>query len=195
MGDDDDRQVAIFACELCDGSVDPLFGAVVERRGRLVEEENVGLFVECAGDPDPLPLPAGKTVTGLSDRRIHPLRERCDELVEFGGPDGFTGTFAVDLLRLFAEGNVFEQRSVGQKDVLRDVSDRILPHPAILFGERVSVDGDFSGRRAVKSQQQVEKGRLAGTRCPLYADVFPLADRQREVVQNLHTLRVILESE
>ena len=75
MGDHDDRQPRVARGDRGDGAVDLLLGAVVERRGRLVEEEDVRRPVEGPGDADALALPAREAAAALPDRGVDPLRQ------------------------------------------------------------------------------------------------------------------------
>ena len=80
MGDDEERQGAVGGSQPGDRAVDLLLGAVVERRGGLVEEEHIGPPVEGAGDADPLALPAREAAAALADRRVDAGGQRRDEV-------------------------------------------------------------------------------------------------------------------
>ena len=54
----------------------------VERAGRLVEDHDVGIVDERAGDAQPLPLPAGELVAPLTHVRVVAERPRGDLVVE-----------------------------------------------------------------------------------------------------------------
>ena len=49
----------------------------VERAGRLVENQHIGLFDECSGDDQPLLLTAAEVAALLADLAVVPIRERA----------------------------------------------------------------------------------------------------------------------
>ncbi len=61
-----DKHGKLFA-EAFDGLHDGLFGFVVEGAGGFVEDDDVGLFVECAGDADALALASGEADAAFAD--------------------------------------------------------------------------------------------------------------------------------
>ena len=79
---DDDRRAALG--ELAEALEDGVLGLGVERGGRLVEHEDVGLLAhEGARQRDLLPLPAGELGAVLEpapERRVEAARERRHEL-------------------------------------------------------------------------------------------------------------------
>ena len=67
-------------------------GHGVEGRGRFVEDEQLRVAGEGAGDGDPLPLSPGEAlaaVEDVSDRGVVAVREACGELFGPGAPRGF----------------------------------------------------------------------------------------------------------
>ena len=62
---------------------DPL-ALVIERRGRLVEDQDRRIGGERAGDGDPLALAAGEIGAALLDHRVVALRQLVDEFVSPG---------------------------------------------------------------------------------------------------------------
>ena len=52
--------------------------------GRLIEDEDAGIFQDDTGDGHPLLLPTGKPVAPLSYHRVIPTRQPGDELVDVG---------------------------------------------------------------------------------------------------------------
>ena len=55
---------------------DDRFGLRVDRRGRLVEDQDRRVLEERARDRDPLPLAAGQLRAALAEQRVVPLRQR-----------------------------------------------------------------------------------------------------------------------
>ena len=72
---------------------DARLGRRVDRRGRVVEDQDARVDGERAGDRDPLPLPARERDAALADHRVVALRQALDELVRLRGARG-----ALDLL-------------------------------------------------------------------------------------------------
>ena len=78
MGDEDDRQ-AELALEVAQQVEDLRLDRDVERRDRLVGDQQLGLERERAGDADPLALAAGElvrvavVVLGVQPDRLHQL--------------------------------------------------------------------------------------------------------------------------
>ena len=66
---------------LCQGTFNDLFALIVQRRRRLVEDEERGLFDESAGDGDSLPLPAAQLSSSITHRRIVAFGQTSSELV------------------------------------------------------------------------------------------------------------------
>ena len=61
-------------------------GLGVDRRGRLVEDQDRRVDQECPGDRDPLPLAAGERLAALADQRVVAVGQAEDELVAPRGP-------------------------------------------------------------------------------------------------------------
>lgn len=62
------------------------FALIVERAGRLVEDQNLRILEEGAGDGDALALAARKLDAALADIGIIALGQSDDEVVRIGGP-------------------------------------------------------------------------------------------------------------
>ncbi len=105
MGDDDDR-VAVL--ELLDQLFDPEGGDRIERRGRLVHEDDLRLHGNRPGDAKPLLLASGQRVAallqlaldlvpqgGLSQRPFHQIVHLALEAIHLGAP----GNVVIDALR------------------------------------------------------------------------------------------------
>ena len=75
-------------------------GAGVEAAGRLVEHQQARLDVESAGEPDALDLAAAERVGLLADRRVDPVGQRRDELLELREPQHLAHPVAIDVLGL-----------------------------------------------------------------------------------------------
>ena len=56
-------------------------GGIVERRGRLIEDQDARVFEDRPGDREPLALPAREARAALADDRVIPLGKLADEVV------------------------------------------------------------------------------------------------------------------
>jgi hypothetical protein len=78
VGDGDRRPAAD---QVVQRLLDLALGLGVDRRGRLVEDQDAGVDQQGAGDRDPLPFAAGEGLAALADRGVVPLGQAEDELV------------------------------------------------------------------------------------------------------------------
>jgi hypothetical protein len=83
----DDRRAALH--DLFQRVLHQLFGIVVERRSRLVEQQDRRVAHDGAGDRQALTLAAGKRNTVFADRRVVTLRLGEDEILGIGEAGGF----------------------------------------------------------------------------------------------------------
>jgi hypothetical protein len=79
------------------GRRESLLSDVVERRGSLIKNQNGRLPVERARNGDALPLSSGELCASLSHRRIQPVRQPGEKLVELRGSSRFGDAALVDL--------------------------------------------------------------------------------------------------
>ena len=56
------------------------FGFGIERTGRLIEQQDRGVLVECSRDGDALAFAAGKLNAFFADKTIHSLRKMIDKM-------------------------------------------------------------------------------------------------------------------
>ena len=83
MRDDQHRATAHDSAHVL---LDDAFALVVERRGRLVEDEDAWIGGKRAGDGDALALSSREVGAALLDDRVIALRHLRDELVGAGEP-------------------------------------------------------------------------------------------------------------
>lgn len=81
MGDDERRAVL---GQLVKGVLDLRLGHGIERRGRLVKDQDGRIFQEDAGDGDALLLPARQERAALADVGVKAVGHRHDVVVNFG---------------------------------------------------------------------------------------------------------------
>ena len=128
VGIDDGRQAmgdhhgGAAAAHLFQRALDLLLGAGVERAGRLVEQQDVRVLQDGAGDRHPLLLAARQLQAALADRRLVAQRQRHDEVVDARQPRRLLDLLAGAVGPAVAD--VVEDRVVEQHGVLRHHADR-----------------------------------------------------------------------
>ena len=80
---DGDRRPALD--QVVERLLDLALGLGVDRRGRLVEDQDPRVDQQGPGDRDPLPLAAGERLAALADERVVAVGQPEDELVGPGG--------------------------------------------------------------------------------------------------------------
>ena len=123
---DDDRRAA--PARGVQGVLDDALGRGVERRRRLVEQQDFGVARDGARDRDALLLAAAQLHAALAHGRVVPLGQRRDERVRVGGARGRLEARARD-----------GRAAVGGRAAVRDVvgdgprkQQRLLRHEADL---------------------------------------------------------------
>ena len=127
--------ITVRPCTICAHVVlDDALALVVERAGRLVEDQDARVGGERAGDGDALALAAGEVGAALLDHRVVAVRQLGDELVGAGEPRHR------DHLRARHGG-------IGERDVVVDraVEQQVfLQHDADLAAQPAGIDlGDI----------------------------------------------------
>jgi hypothetical protein len=113
--DDDGRGAVRHGREI---GLDGLFGRAVERRGRLVEDEDARALQDGAGNRKTLLLATGELEPALADQGCVAVRQGVDEALQRGG-----GGRGIHLRRA--------RIRAGERDVLADhvvEQDRLLRH-------------------------------------------------------------------
>ena len=118
---DDDRGAAL--AEFGDRLLHVVLGFGIERRGRLVEQDDRRILDQRARDGDALALPAGELQAVLADRGIVAIREVRDEIVRvrrLGGGDDLRLAGAE-----FSERDVVADATAEQVGDLADIGDGV----------------------------------------------------------------------
>ena len=121
-----DKHGKLFA-EAFDGLHDGLFGFVVEGAGGFVEDDDVGLFVECTGDADALALASGEADAAFADEGFVFFWPAFDDVGYLCLLCGLLDEGVIDLRFWYAKGYVFFDGAVGKEDGLGDVCNMCLP--------------------------------------------------------------------
>ena len=116
---DDERRATLE--QRADAVLDRPFGLVVQRRGRLIEDQYRRLAVDSAGDGDPLDLAARQAQAGLAHVRVVAEGEALDELGRVS--HSRCPTHALGVRLRIAERDVAGDCVVEQVVVLENESD------------------------------------------------------------------------
>ena len=180
--------------ELVDRVLDQLFRLGVERGGRFVEDQDLRVVDQRAGDRHSLTFTAGEGIALLADHCVVAVREIHDEVVRVRHlrrlDDFLVGGVGLRVLDVVADRAGEEVRllqhdaDLGAQRVLRDVLDVDV------------VDHDRAFRHIVQTHQEIDEGRLAGAGMPDHADhlallhveVDALEDRVVGVIAEGHVL-------
>src|SRR5690606_41185347 len=115
---------------------------------RLVEDQQVGLADQRAGERDALPLAAGQLAARLTHLAVHTLGQPRHELPRARQAERLLDALARD--RIVAQRHVARYRVVEQERVLRHVADAAAPGLLVDLVQRHAVDQDLAGPRLVQ---------------------------------------------
>src|SRR6516162_494752 len=155
-----DDQGRAVGGDLGEARLDLALGLGVERRGRLIEDQNLWRLQNHPGDCHALLLAAGQFETALADHRSVAVRQSHDEIVDMGVARGF---FDVGARRpRTAVGDVVVDGVIEQHSVLRHDTD-CTPQALLRYRANILVvDLDRTGIDIVKAEQQAGDRRFAG---------------------------------
>ena len=177
MCHDEDRPSAHEARE---GVLDHRLVLRIDRRERLVEQQDRRIPQERAGDGDALALAARKADAALADHRVVALRQAGDEAVSVGRPCGGFH-FGVARVRL-AEADVLRRRAVEQVRVLVDDAEARAERSAVERAQVLAAKQDAARLRVVEAHEQAQDRRLAGATRADDADPLACAHGEGETV-------------
>src|SRR6266540_3769755 len=141
---------------------DDALGAGVDRRGRLVHDEDRGVLDESAGDRDPLALSPGQLGSPLSDRGLVAVRQLGDEVVRVRGL-----CRRDDLIHLSADPSVLDVRGNAageQQRLLQNDADLIAQRLEGELPDVVAVDKNPTLFGIVEAHEEAYQRRLPGAR-------------------------------
>ena len=155
---DGDRRAALH--QALEGGLDEPFRDGVERRGRLVEDQDPRVLEQDPGDREALLLPTGQLVAALADGRVISVGEFDDPFVDRGGPGGDLELVVGGVRARVAE--VVADRGVEEVRLLGHGPDH-LPEGSELDPADIDViDLDRAGVDVVQARDEVGGRRLAG---------------------------------
>ena len=182
VGDGDDGAALHETVELL---LDDRLHFGIERRGRLVEDEDRRVLENEAGDGDALALAARELDAALADQRVVAgaatlIDQVRDEIAGLGAAGGFGDLVVGGLGPAIAD--VVANGAMEERGVLRDDAD--LRAQAFLrdLGDVLAVDEDATPLEVVEAQQQIDQRRLAGAGAADQPDPFTGLDGERQMV-------------
>jgi hypothetical protein len=154
-----DREHRDLARELPHARPERSLALLVERRGRLVEDQQTGPAHERARDRDELALAAGELRAALAHARVETVRKRTHEVPGRGEPKRAFDVVAGD--RWIPQRDVVGDALVQHEHVLRHVADPAPPGAHVELRERYVVDAHFTRARVHEPHDQISDRRLA----------------------------------
>ena len=169
-------------------AVDPALRADVDRRRRLVEDEDARVCEEGSRECDELPLAERELEAALADLRVVAGGEIGDERV---GSDGVRGRFDLGAGGAGpAEGDVVGDRACEEEALLRNdpelAAERLLGDAAQVG----AVDRDPPVARVVEAREQLGDRGLSRAGVPDERDRRARRDVEVEVVQDVREVAV-----
>ncbi len=178
-----DRHGRPAAGELVERDLQGPLGRGVERRGRLVEDEDGRVAQDGARHGQPLLLPTAEPVAAGADHRVETVGQRGDEVGDLGRGER-RPQLALSRLRS-RQQQVVAHRGVDEVALLRHDADDGRQHLGVEVAHVDAVDGHAPGVRVVQPRQQPGHGRLAGPRRPDERQRRPGGDGEREPCDGL----------
>src|SRR6185437_16240089 len=161
---------------------DRLLGFRVDRGGRLVQDQDLGVPQDGAGDRDALAFAAGQAVAALADAGAVAVVLLDDEVVGVGRPrrrhDVAEGGVGAGV------GDVLGDRAVEEEGVLQHDADLIAQVAQAEFLQADSVDEYLSVVRVIEAANQINEGALAGAGLADEADHLARLNRDVEILED-----------
>jgi hypothetical protein len=193
VGDHEHRDLS---AEGGDGLHDAVLGLGIEGGGGLVEDEELRLVVEGAGEADALALAAGEADAAFADDCFKATGKTVlDESEDLGGGGGAFEGGGVDFLFGQAEGDVGGDRVIDEEDFLRHVTDAAAPCAALVGAERGVIDKDAAGAGDVEAEDEIDEGGLAAAGGADNAERGVFGDAERELVDHRFFRAGVVEAE
>src|SRR5262249_54121957 len=173
VSDDDDRAPGDQATQRFQNEP---FRLSVHRGGRLIQNEDRGVFQEGAGDGDALTLAAGQGHPPLSHIGVIALGEVANKLVGVGGP-GRLQHFELRSARA-AVSDIVADVAGEQDRVLQDDGDLIAQRPQAQVPHVLTVDEDAPRSNSVEARVRAPVWGFAGAGTSHHSLPLPRHDRQ-----------------
>ncbi len=163
------------------GGVDLGLGPGVDRGGGVVEDQDLGVGEQGAGERDPLALAAGERQALLADDRVVALGEPVDERVGAGEAGG--GPYLLVARVRASVGDVGPYGVGEQQALLEDEADAGAQGGQGQVADVVPADPDRARRRVVEARQERDGGGLAAARRADERERLARAHVQAEAVE------------
>src|SRR5215813_21868 len=188
-----DDEYGSAARELRHVLLDDALALVVERAGRLVEDQDARIGDERTGDGETLALAAGQARAALADDGVVTIGKLEDEVMGAGHLRSVNGLF--DRHRAVGERDVVAHRAVEQDALLRHHADLTAQPGWIDHADIDAVDQNPSTRRRVEPLDQLGESALAGARRTDDADDLPGGNLETDVVQHFRPVDPVAEGD
>src|SRR6185369_9937204 len=185
VGDDD-----AGCLQALQAAADDLLGAVVERAGGFVEEEDARPVDHGTGDQDALLLAAGEGLGAFAHDGVHAHRHRFDVVLQTRRPGRFPGVVDAEVSTPY---NVREDAPGHRPAALQDDADLAADGLEGETGDVLSIEVDGARGRFFEAEDQPEAGGLPRSRGTDQGDEFAGAGTDGDVVENESALIVIAE--
>ena len=149
------------------------FALGVERRGGLVENEDVGIFQNGTRNGHPLPLSARKSTAPIAHGGVVALFGGDDEIVGIGDFCRFDHLLHRGIFD--PESDVVEKRVVEEDSLLIDVANEGAEVAQAERAHIVAVDEDAARRDIVVARKEVDEGALTAATLPHQGHRLPTA--------------------
>src|SRR4029077_938556 len=160
-------------------SINQMLGLGIQRRRRLVEDEDGVVTNQCPSDPDALALTAGQRRTAVATQTRVAVGHAADELVGIG-EFGRLNDFLVGGIRA-AEGDVVADGSPQQHGVLEHEADLGAQSVQRVIGDVGTVDRDAAAVQVPESWNEAYERRFPAAGRSDDAHQLSLSDRERDV--------------
>ncbi|GJC95043.1 hypothetical protein ColKHC_03869 [Colletotrichum higginsianum] len=168
---------------LVEGGLDDVLRLGIEGRRGLVQQQDLGVADEGAGDGDALLLAAGEQGALASDDGVEALGHRHDEVVDVGLAAGELDGLVRDLA-VGAEDDVLPDGALVERGLLADEGDEGAVLVDVEGADLLAVDEDGAGEGVVEALEEGDGGGLAAAGGADEGDVLARADDEVEAAQD-----------
>ncbi len=164
--------------------LDQVLALCVEGAGGFIQQQDRRIHQQRPGNRQALPLPTGKPDAALTQGRLVALRQLPDEFIGIGTAGGCLDFRQGCLGPAIADVGL--HRATEQRGVLRHQGELAAQLVRVEGGNRLAIEQDAPLLWVVKTQQQIEQGRLACTRGANQGNGLPWFDGQAQAIDGRH---------
>ena len=158
-------------------------GARIHRAGGIVEDQDLRLLQEGAGDAEPLLLPAGDVGAPLLDMGVVAVGEGADKLVRLGEPAGL-GQLLVGGV-FIAPAQILGDRAREELVFLQHHRNSVSQRVQVVLTHVCAADLHAALRHVVEAGDELHQRRLARARAAQDADRRARGDNEVDVVEGV----------